>query len=50
MVVIFKMSSKTEAVDVEADEIMFCASCGTAGVDNIKLKKCNAATSCDIAV
>jgi len=40
--VIFKMSSKTEDVDVEADEIMYCASCGTAGVDNIKLKKCNA--------
>lgn len=36
------MSSISSSDDVEADEeIMCCASCGKAGVDDIKLKRCN---------
>jgi len=34
------MNSNTDDVDAP-EQIMYCASCGIAGVDNIKLKRCN---------
>ena len=38
--IITSMSSSSSTDDVEADEIMYCASCGKAGVDDVKLKRC----------
>ena len=40
----FVMSGAEESDDI----MMFCGSCGTAEVDDIKLKKCLLVTLCDI--
>jgi len=34
----------TSGVVEESDDIMYCAACGTAGIDDIKLKDCSACT------